>query len=478
MYFWDIRKRHIATILMLLLLLGIITFLFLFNGFKLLLTLNLLVVGLIICIISKSIIFIFYLFLLGMFAFSRDFSYLSLNIGGVLFYVTEAILALFILKNIILAPIKRTIKEVKTPLDIPFIIYYTICLILFIKTAPNYGVVAFRHFALVYYSLFFYVITENFRSFEDLKNLVKVFFVGGIVSAILLLGITLPFPDISHFIRSLLPRSHSIGRSTCISLSVIFLIALRDHITNKKLRKVMFFATYIQILAILFGMSRSAWVALFGALIFLLIISKGKRNSILSLYFPIFVGIFLLVFVFSYLLKSPFLEDMYIEARTVYDYNDIDNAASANSKWRIETDKIGIKEAIQNPLGKGFGPPAPESVWKDWSGSGDINADYHNSYIAILTRTGFLGFMTFIYITIIFYYHGIQFIMNTNDPQYKAYMIGILSSHLSVFINSQFSVVLQGPYMGIFYWILMGMGMVLINLNKESSNSGLRAIIS
>ena len=86
--------------------------------------------------------------------------------------------------------------------------------------------------------------------------------------------------------------------------------------------------------------------------------------------------------------------------------------------------------------------------------------------------------MTFIYITIIFYYHGIQFIMNTNNPQYKAYMIGILSSHLSVFLNSQFSVVLQGPYMGIFYWILMGMGMVLINLNKESSNSGLRAIIS
>ncbi|MCX6111681.1 MAG: O-antigen ligase family protein [Proteobacteria bacterium] len=445
--------------------------LFIFSAFRFLLILILVTIVFTVCIVLRSIKPIFYAFLFGMFVFNRDFAHLSIHIGSITLYVTEAVLALFILKNMLLVPFKKIIKEVKTPLDIPFAIYYLIGFILLIKNLPIYGMIAVRHFVLVYYALFFYIITDNIRSFEDIQKIVKLCFIGGIISAILLLGRMIP--QTNHLIELISPKSNTIGRSVSISLSVIFFISLNNYITNNKVKIVLFFSTLIQILAIIMGMSRSAWVALAGSLIFLFIISTENRKYMLSVGIPVLIGVIALIWGYNHFVNSSFFSNLYTEVSSIYTFDDIKTGSTANSKWRLESYKTGFQEILQHPLGKGFGPPAPDIVVGAGQAKGEIDSliDYHNSPLSILIRTGFLGFAAFLCVNAIFYYRTIQFCMKTNKPLHRAYMIGILAGHLSIFINSLFFMVLQVPYMGVFYWIFMGLGIALIKISNELKSS-------
>jgi hypothetical protein len=400
-----------------------------------------------------------------MFVLNRDFAHLSIHIGSITLYITEIVIAIFVLKNILLIPFEKTIKEVKTPLDIPFAIYYLIGFILLIKNLPNYGMIAIRHFVLVYYALFFYVITENIRSFEDIQKIVKLCFIGGIISAILLLGRMIP--QTSHLVELISPKSHPIGRSVSISLSVIFFISLSNYITNNKIKIALFFSTCIQILAIIMGMSRSAWVALAGSLIFLFIISIENRKYMLSVGIPVLTGVIIIMWGYSHFINSSFLSNLYTEGRSIYAFDEMNTTSAANSKWRLESYKAGFKDVLQHPFGKGFGPPATESVWITRK---DDLIDYHNSPLSIWVRTGFPGFFTFLSINIIFYYYCVKFCFNTKEKLFRAYMVGILGGHISIFINSLFFMVLQVPYMGVFYWIFMGLGMALINVSKDQKD--------
>jgi len=49
----------------------------------------------------------------------------------------------------------------------------------------------------------------------------------------------------------------------------------------------------------------------------------------------------------------------------------------------------------------------------------------------------------------------------------KAYLLALMSCHVSISIFAFFNVVLEGPFMGIFFWIIMGLVMALINIKKN-----------
>ena len=429
-----------------------------------------------VCIILRLTIAIFHIFLLGMFAFNKSFSYLSLGIGNIPIYVTELILAFFLLKIALFGIIKKKIKEVKTPLDIPFAVYYSIGLILLFRDLPHYGIEAVRDFVIVYYSLFFYVITENMVSFEDIQKMVKVCFIGSILSVIFFF-IRSSIPQLGNAFGPLLSKSIYIAYGMHISITILFCIALRNYLDKRKVFIVAIVS--IQLLAVVLTESRSVWVSLAISLIFVFIISKEQRSIILPLGLLIFVVI--LIWSYSTFFNSTLFNDIYLEGKSIFDSN-MQTVSAETSKWRITTGIAGIHQFLRAPLGSGFGRPA-DMVFLDIVGGSNpsermLQTDYHNVLLAILVRMGFEGLIVFIWINAVFYYRCIRFCRNTDEPLYRAYMIGILACHLSIAINSMFFQFIQTPYMGIFYWIFMGLGIALINVTKSTLLNGNKAAIT
>lgn len=445
----------------------LIPILILFDAYHFIPILTVIAAGFMIYIITNSTMFIFYIFILGMFAFNRSFSYFGLSLGSFKIYITEIVMVFFILKNFFLIPIKGKIKEVKTPLDIPFLIYFAIGTIVLLKDIKTYGIESIRDFVLVYYLLFSYIITENVKSFEDLKKMVNICLIGGIFSEIFFF-ITLS-SNLKSAFGPLLSKSIVIAYSLNMSISILFFVTLKDELVKmgNTIFFIMLFFTSTQILAILVGQARSAWVALIVAIIFILFIAKSQRKYILSLVLPVIFIATVLILSYNYFSNSQFLDQISEEFKSIYKFKSMDSISAENSNWRLRSYKIGISEFMKYPLGRGFGIPVNEEVLIKKT---NIQADYHNSPLSILVRTGLPGFLAFLSINVLFYYHTIRFCLKTDNELFRNYMIGIVSVHLSIFINSLFFMVLQGPFMGIFYWIFIGLGCALINIEKTISS--------
>jgi hypothetical protein len=80
---------------------------------------------------------------------------------------------------------------------------------------------------------------------------------------------------------------------------------------------------------------------------------------------------------------------------------------------------------------------------------------------------GIVGFGVFCFLILKFYSSGIRAYRGMNAGKYKAYLLAFLSSHFCISIFAFFNVVLEGPSMGIFFWMVMGLTMALINIQKE-----------
>ena len=427
-------------------------------------TLAVLALGSLFLILSGSIMPALYILILGMFAFNKGFAYLHIG-GRVPVYVTELVLAVFLLRSFLLFPTRKTIKEMKTVLDIPFAFYYLIGVILLVRDLPTYGIAAIRDFVIVYYSLFFYVMTENIRSFEDVRRIVKVVFIGGAISTVFLCARMLPW--FTYLFMPPLDKAILVGFTTLISLSLLFFIALRGYLVRKKfLSFVLLVTSCIQILAIMIARIRSTWVALVVSYVFLFAISKGPRRHILLVSVPVFVLILMLTWGYGYFMEPTLFSSLYIEGRSVFDLN-MQTVSAATSLWRIATGKIGVQQFLRNPFGSGFGRPADMAFVNIAGGGKDPEVGYHNAPLAILVRMGFLGLLAFLCINAIFYYCTIKFCITTNEPLYRDYMIGIVAGHLSLVVVSLLFQFIQNPYMGIFYWIFMGLGIALINVSAD-----------
>ena len=405
---------------------------------------------------------IFALFLLGMFALNRTFAYLHLSIGRVPIYITEIILIVLIFKTILPFPFRK-IKTVKTPLDIPFLFYYLLGMVALARGLSTYGLDAVRHSAIVYYSLFYYLITENVKRFDQIKKIVILFFIGSFLSTVFYIsGLMLGIEAIGY-ISSL---SRAIGYNVCIIFPMLLLVSLHSHLNHNKIFSFYFLLLPIQFAAIIIGRVSSGWVSLSGSLIFLYVLGERRiKSSIIVGCVSALLCLAVILPIYNNYYHKGILDEIYMEAESFLNYGEASTVASANARWRIQTNYFAVQNTLKKPVsGVGFGPSAGigETI------GGDKYVDFHNSYLSVAFRMGFPGIIALILINLLFYFYGIRFYRSTKNSLKRAYMIGILASHLSISLNASFFMVLQGPYMGIFYWILIGLGVALINTSKHS----------
>ena len=166
-------------------------------------------------------------------------------------------------------------------------------------------------------------------------------------------------------------------------------------------------------------------------------------------------------------IESKF-SDYSSEFKSMYNFNEVMSLSGNNVKWRIILWKDIIKKSMQKPiLGYGFGMLYNNETLKNmgWGYGDDVGfLDPHNSYLSILYRTGIVGLLIFLLFIISFFIKMIKFLRGCQDLAISVYMISVLSAIIFILVISFFMVVLEGPFLGIFLWVFIGLALSLANI--------------
>jgi len=142
-----------------------------------------------------------------------------------------------------------------------------------------------------------------------------------------------------------------------------------------------------------------------------------------------------------------------IVVRTIERLSTIGNPEEdVNASWRMECWKQAAAYGLSHPiLGAGFGPP----LEVDLGYRVEHDVDPHNSFVAILFRLGLPGLFGFLW----FYFSTIRGVTTTREMSTQwRFLTGVaLSANVAAAVFAFFNVALEGPYMGIPFWVSLAL---------------------
>jgi len=428
--------------------------------------------------------YLIFLFLIScIILFSRDFVHINLKIFGFPVYIVEIfiiIICILALLNFGIYKDKKIFTDYK--LKIEHILLISILLVSFVTGLIKYGnTYVFRHSAILYYSIFSFLapaIFINIKQFE-IFNIVSIFII--FFNSIIYITV----------------RDSIFGGFAYYYQGLFLFIIINSLILfkNKLINSILILISTIIIYEIIDMKVRAAWVAFLVTILFnltLLIIFRKKLAIQKSLYWKTSIIVILMILLFVGLsffnLKAfnnatalPETKTVQIktdlktkitgyidEFKSIYNQSDEASSSANNAKWRIILWKDIIKKSMEKPiLGYGFGMLYNNETLKDmgWAYGDDVGfLDPHNSYLSILYRTGIVGLLIFLLFIISFFVKMIKFLRSCQDSAISTYMISILSAVIFILVISFFMVVLEGPFLGIFLWVFIGLALSLTNI--------------
>jgi len=349
----------------------------------------------------------------------------------------------------------RRHKLVRTPIDIPVLLFILIGII---STFINHSspIIAFMGFrkALKYILLFYIIVNAGFDE-QFLKKIVKAFIVVGFIQvffavseyllwtpSLLNLGAAMNKWD---FITGTFPRGGSGVLSLYLISIMCFLIAYLIYGGNKK-RKTLFYL-FLLFIPLPFAMSRAAFIFLPFVIVFMLLKNIGRHFIIRFSYFILFSLIF-----FGIVKITPFLTGYDIMAYLTNPQRMIQmqNKYSDINPGRISSIQIICNELLNKPYGSilGVGPGNwSESYFGSYTGSiyQQFSLDFSgiNQIASTLSEWGILGLIVlFLIILQIYRMNSILFTIS-NDKFWRIISYG--------FSGIIFLYVMATLYVPIFY---------------------------
>ena len=401
----------------------------------------------------------------GTIGLGRQFSHLAIRIEETNLYITEIVLGV---SWILVGLRKVTAKEKlfgKSGLNGLLLIYCALGLICLVRGIADFGMEALRHSVIVYYSLFYFLILELLTDEHRLERFLKVCLIGSVVA---LLVILYDFASGIGFETSTEVRRYG-GNIGALSLvfCLLFWLSFTIFKIRSRARGLLSVLLPFQVFAAVFLIQhRSLLLALIGGLLFIFaLISKARVFK----YLVLMVCAFLLIICvdqFSGVLSgNVMVRDTLTRALSTLTPEQDPNSAHRITMWGQILDRT----ARQPMLGEGFGPAFSAFFGGRFYDYSERRLHPHNSFLWILNRMGIIGFGVFSFLILKFYSSGIKAYRRMNAGKSKAYLLALLSSHFCISIFAFFNVVLEGPSMGIFFWIIMGLTMALIKMGKEQS---------
>ncbi len=414
--------------------------------------------------------FLLLLLILGFVLFSRGFAHLGLEIGGLPLYITEAVLfatiATLLLDKLIRGDRWTYLKNI--PLKKEFLFFYSIGFVALMRGFIYYTpVLTLRHSALLYYSIFYFLVPILFKDLRRIDFLFRSFFVVSIIiSAVTLLKVNFQFNVYGQ-----------LGSYNYLYLSLAVIVEFFYFVSLKKMtyKILLLLIIFTQLLVILAAGVAGAWIALSVSMLFFLYLSSrmGKLKRRLRRAFLLVVLVGVVLFAVAISINPALFNEVKTEAVSSVFFYRMQGEAANNVRWRLFLWRDMLGELSQKPLfGWGFGKPFRSSTlealgWEHGGREGWI--DPHNSHLNIAYKAGIIGYLVFLVILIKFFRRTIRFLRSMRaDDKVKLYTAALLTCVVNILVLSFFEVVLEGPYMGSFLWICMGLIVALENIYRKT----------
>jgi len=344
---------------------------------------------------------------------------------------------------------KKSKGVLRTPLDLPIIIFVIIGFIstfnsLILKqsliTMPVVTVVIF---------LSYYLVFSNITDKKFLKKFVLAMILGGTIIAYF--GI---------YERSM--EGIKQGYATLINPNILagYLILIIPIVSSllfyapKGSKKALLAFSFItMVICLILTRSRAGWLALVGAMIFLVIIEKRKRLAI---------GLTLVLIVVT----SILIPSVRTRLVTIFDLNSLVN------EERIYGAKSALQMIKDYPL-TGIGVNNFYHVYPQYQlpEAREHLIHAHNIFLQIGAEMGLFGLAVFLWLLIKVFKVGWKTLKKIKEGDYlRALVIGLLGSLVAFLVNQQFDYIWVKASLFIFFWVLLAILLVIRNIALKEKN--------
>jgi hypothetical protein len=141
-----------------------------------------------------------------------------------------------------------------------------------------------------------------------------------------------------------------------------------------------------------------------------------------------------------------------------------------NVRWRLAIWRYMLEQTAHDPVfGVGFGRPTNfrwEGLTYDGRTGDPLNQQDvtgpHNSFVNLIFRTGALGFLSLLALAAVAAVRLFRALRRRRSvPLDRALLVAAASIFAAVCVIASFSVALEGPFMGMFFWIFLALALIL-----------------
>jgi len=381
-------------------------------------------------------------------AFYRDFAHLAipLPVGGL--FVTElallCITALFVIESL---------RRGRVVFQYGFGSIVVICFLLWglvcLYRGKSDGLISLRDSATNYYAMFFLAIPVLARSDRDLVRLIKAVGVGTAIAAIVVLFRVVTGEGNSTSTGAL--RYHSfIGVGG--SLTAFWLLASPARSNHARIVLAVLAGTLMGLIVVA-TQHRSAALGLLAALtIWILALHRGRGKGAIGAPLPL---ISLLCIAGLAVGLNSHVATNTLERLQTIDVKSLD----FNVQWRLVVWGLLIKGFLASPIiGNGFGANFPVFHFHGQLFGIDpsISVGAHNSYLWVAYKEGLIGLLLLGLFIAYILTRGTWHVLTAADSAGRLCAAVGLAGFVYVLVYAAFNVVLEGPYMGMLFWLYAG----------------------
>jgi O-antigen ligase len=387
-------------------------------------------------------------FLAALYAGSRDFAHLGIPVGGNTLFISEICLALAAL---LVAPRLAGRRWIgwNGICPAPLAIYFALGALALVRGLPGFGLEAVRHSALCYYAAAFPLAVLLTPSARHVRALIAVCVLGWALSAGVVAylyaagdGTYLPLHDVVRYGAG----SQAVASISSVGAAVVACFPG----VRGRLRVALASLGIVQAaVGLLLIQHRSLAISMLLATLILIHFCAPRRMPVLL---PVIWALPVLL-VLPVVLPSEIDRLPPLARQTVERLKSIATPEDdANSHWRLSVWRQASTYGLAHPiLGAGFGPP----LTADLGYRVDYDVDPHNSYVAMFFRLGIPGLVAFGWLWFAILRRA--YARCRIDPEARPTIGLALAAHLGAAVFAFFNVALEGPYMGIPFWVSMAL---------------------
>ncbi len=407
------------------------------------------------------------------------------NLPG-MFRLTTVELCLLLLLGLIVA---RALSDggedalVRTPLDWPVFLFFAVSVVSLLNAKYILGTHNYRSMAVwrVFFDyLVFFAVTNLVRTRRQLMTLVGGMFVMATVVAAFMIAQQAVGPS-----RSILPGSMSVWTAHVFTqqfsgvarvhipgsaiVYVMLVPALILHVTPEYSngRKWLSLIPVVLLpVAIAFTFSRNIWIGVTLAIVTFVAIARIESKKLISLIVVLVVLVSLLVPLASsyYPRVDDIAEALISRVNSLFAGDDL--LYDPSTQWRLKENELAIPKIMEYPV-LGLGPGA--EYRNPIRQVDELTSYIHNAYLFLLLDVGIIGFLPFLWFSIVYLVRAFSSWYTLQDPVLKALVLGFAVSYIAVLSSSTTTPrLLEANYVPLI-GVMLGINEVAIRLGQRSS---------